>query len=155
MIIIIYASQTRNLECNVLFSCASAVHHLLGNMYVSSCEQECHDQLSVMVCPWSVMPPLTSRPMGPLQERSAGGVGGSSTGQQMVTLRQMARATLGRGGGAAVSIVYLALSFSLLTAYIAKAHPSHPSFHRRHTSMRSDKRSRTSTAIRMRPVHAI
>ena len=40
----------------------------------------------------------------------------------MVTLRQMARATLGRGGGAAVSAVYLALSFSLLTAYIAKAH---------------------------------
>lgn len=85
---------------------------------------------------------------GSLQEESAAkgaGGGGGGAGQQMVTLRQMARATLGRSGGAAVSVVYLALSFSLLTAYIAKAHPSHPSLHLRHTSMSSDEHSRAST----------
>ena len=38
----------------------------------------------------------------------------------MVTLRQMAEATLGRPGGIAASAIYLLLSFSLLTAYIAK-----------------------------------
>ena len=45
---------------------------------------------------------------------------GQPAGRQMVTLRQMAGATLGRAGGAAASATYLLLSFSLLTAYIAK-----------------------------------
>lgn len=45
----------------------------------------------------------------------------TGTAHQIVTLRQMADATLGRPGSLAVSFVYLPLSFSLLTAYIVKA----------------------------------
>jgi hypothetical protein len=44
----------------------------------------------------------------------------TGTAHQIVTLRQMADATLGRPGSLAVSFVYLPLSFSLLTAYIVK-----------------------------------
>lgn len=55
-----------------------------------------------------------------LQEQQDSGSPPAAAQQQMVTLRQMAEATLGRAGGATASAVYLLLSFSLLIAYIAK-----------------------------------
>lgn len=57
------------------------------------------------------------------QQQSDDKQAASQNQQQMVTLRQMADATLGRVGGTATSAIYLLLSFSLLTAYIAKVRP--------------------------------
>jgi tyrosine-specific transport protein len=73
------------------------------------------------------------------QDEAAEGDGGSGSGSgsgsssgadstaaaafdgNIVTLRQMAAATLGAPGGALVPAVYLALSYALLVAYLAKA----------------------------------
>jgi len=57
------------------------------------------------------------------QAQEQPGDGAAAGQQQMVTLRQMAEATLGRPGGVAASAIYLLLAFSLLTAYIAKVPP--------------------------------
>jgi amino acid permease len=56
----------------------------------------------------------------PGREERAGGSEGDGAGDGIVTLRQMAAATLGPWGASAVSVVYLFIAFSLLVAYDSK-----------------------------------
>lgn len=59
-----------------------------------------------------------------LQELPQAGEG-EEAAHSVVTLRQMASATLGTAGSVAVSAVYLLLSYSLITAYVAKVRKKH------------------------------